>query len=160
MAPWCTATWYDETRVCDLRERHDEREPLHRTRDALDRCVADVEQQQQHSAPTQKYVGGLAIFESMTSNLLSPTTGLAMKLEHQHTTHSIRCWARRHNYTLVLNGVGARELKAGYSTPYGPKRLWRGIPYDKINDVRHTIVASHLQSYFFPHFCLFLLLLI
>jgi len=70
--------------------------------------------------------------------------GVPLKEELRRTTHNIRCWATRHNYTLRIHALSLAVLRTGYSQPYGPKRTWHGVPYDKVNDVRHRVVAQYL----------------
>ena len=91
-----------------------------------------------------------AIVESMTDNYFS-APGVPLKEEHRRTTQSIRCWAARHNYTLELSSVSVDELRQGYSKSYGPRRTWRGVEYDKINDIRHRVVGRFLERSSYSH---------
>jgi hypothetical protein len=154
-SPWCVlAAWYDDTRVCDLHEppRIGSRTSS-RARDELHRCLRarrEVEKPLSSGGtpPLRMYSpGSVAIVESMTANMFQPDGRTPAREEVQRTSHNIRCWARRHNYSLVLHGVAIDELRSGYSSPYGARRLWRGVPYDKINDVRHLVVSKYLERH-------------
>lgn len=150
---YCVLTSWDErTGVCELREAQSPRAGGSKARDELQRCVrarraSTGASQLDGTLSTSGASSRVAIVESMTSNYFS-APGVPLKEEHRRTARSIDCWARRHNYSLLLHAVPHAELKRGYSAPYGPKRLWRGVPFDKINDVRHRVVASHLEP---PH---------
>lgn len=138
--------FYNKTSVCDLRESTSAVSSHSKTRDALDRCVRARRKIALSKAGGASGSGGVAIVESMTENMFK-SPGVPLKEEIRRTTHNIGCWAARHNYSLVLNGVNASELRGGYSRPYGPRRLWNGVPFDKINDVRHRVVGRLLDRY-------------
>ena len=137
---WCAVSWNASTRLCELRDRA-------RTLDAFDQCVKD-------RRPEFAKTGlgsSVAIVETMTSNLLQLSTSddmhVPLREEHKRTTHNVRCWANRHNYSLVIHPVPVALLRTGYSQPYGPRRTWQGVPFDKVNDVRHRVVSQYLKSY-------------
>ena len=147
----CEYVWHNRTRVCDLREPGSTSSARSsrssHAREALHRCIRSHRTRGSSLVNvTRPLDGGVAIVESMTSNMFS-AAGVPLKEEHQRTTHNIRCWAARHNYSLILNGVSLAELRQGYSTAYGPRRLWGGVPFDKINDVRHRVTRQALERY-------------
>lgn len=141
MSVWCApATWYPRTSVCDFQEAARSSARSSRTRDELHRCLRE----RRATFAERSVDGGLAIVESMTANYYT-APGVPLREEHKRTAHNIRCWARRHNYSLVLHSVALSELREGYSAAYGPRRVWRGVEYDKINDVRHRVAARYLE---------------
>lgn len=146
---WCDVTWHNATGVCELRDaRPDDSSSStgSRTLDEFNSCVrARRVNRADYDAPMRGGSRGVAIVESMTANFFN-AAGMPIKEEIHRTTHNIRCWAKRHNYTLILNSVPIEELRKGYSKPYGPRRLWSGVPFDKINDVRHRAVARYLDE--------------
>jgi len=48
--------------------------------------------------------------------------------------------------------VTVDALRRGYSRPYSPRRLYSGVPFDKVNDVRHKVIEqTYLRSENFSH---------
>lgn len=147
VAKWCTITWHSTTSVCELRDAPSDASSLtgSRMRDEFNRCVRARRSSDNHASSHGGGSRGVAIVESMTANYLNEL-GEVVKEEVRRTTHNMRCWATRHNYTHILNAVPLAELRKGYSKPYGPNRLWDGVPFDKINDVRHRAVSRYLDQ--------------
>ena len=144
---WCAVgSWDNSTGICDLQERLpgniSKAAGTNRAQQWVERCVRST---QALEALPDGQRGRVGIIESMTANYVGEN-GLPKKEEIRRTTQTIRCWAQRHGYRLILHSVSAAELRSGYSAPYGPRRLWKGVPYDKINDVRHRVVARYLHN--------------
>ena len=167
LATWCTLVkWHSRTSVCELQEALAPSAKILEiggagvpsgTRDELQRCIR-MERVHEHSTsdlsmrPSSSSKTGrrVAIVESMTSNHFA-SPGVPLAEEHRRTVHSVGCWARRHNYTLVLHPVPLAELRTGYSKAYGPRRHWGGVSFDKINDVRHRVVERYLRGGKYDH---------
>ena len=168
LATWCTLVkWHSRTSVCELQEELPQPRATvvemggagvpSSTRDELHRCIR-MERVHEHSTsdlsmrPSSSSKTGrrVAIVESMTSNHFA-SPGVPLAEEHRRTVHSVGCWARRHNYTLVLHPVPLAELRTGYSKAYGPRRHWGGVSFDKINDVRHRVVERYLRGGKYDH---------
>ncbi len=134
---WCTSyTWHAELRLCELLEG-----PAGGAKRALLQCIAANHSDFEGSKKS------VAIVETMTANLLS-TSGEPVREEQRLCTHNVRCWATLHGYHLFLHPVAASELRHGYSRPYGPHRLYAGVPFDKVNDVRHAVIeANYLRRH-------------
>ena len=139
---WCSSfVWDNQTQTCNFLDAS-----VGRARAMLRNCIAA----NRSKFGTTRQTESVAIVETLTANLLSNTREPTRE-EHRRCAHNIRCWAARHGYQLVLHPVAADELRSGYSLAYGPRRLYAGVPFDKLNDVRHRVIESQYLRREYSH---------
>jgi hypothetical protein len=98
--------WHSGSSTCELRDAAN-----HHALDAWESCVR--ERQGEFASPPPH---GLAVVETMTANMFT-AADVPVKEEHRRTTHNVRCWGARHNYSLVMHALPADVLRTGYSRP-------------------------------------------